>query len=145
MRPARRRPRPSRCRGRGRSGRPAGRSRPGWPPAVWRSWSARRAGSGLRTGTETPLPPQNVGGGQQRVRTRFRLQPTPDQEQALSKHRMRARFVWSLAVERHRHWRPGRAGAPAENIAAGRAVTARGGLPLGGPVNREPQLALSFA
>jgi len=30
----------------------------------------------------------------------------------------------------------------ARNIAAGCAVTARGGLPLGGPVNREPQLSL---
>jgi transposase len=30
----------------------------------------------------------------------------------------------------------------ARNIAAGHAVTARGGLPLGKPVNREPQLAL---
>ena len=30
----------------------------------------------------------------------------------------------------------------ANNIAAGHAVTARGGLPLGRPVNREPQLAL---
>jgi transposase len=30
----------------------------------------------------------------------------------------------------------------AQNIAAGHAVTARGGLPLGRPVNREPQLAL---
>jgi putative transposase len=30
----------------------------------------------------------------------------------------------------------------ATNIAAGHAVTARGGLPLGGPVNREPQPAL---
>ena len=30
----------------------------------------------------------------------------------------------------------------AKNIAAGHAVTARGGLPSGGPVNREPQLAL---
>ena len=30
----------------------------------------------------------------------------------------------------------------ARNIAAGHAVTARGGLPRGGPVNREPQLAL---
>jgi IS605 OrfB family transposase len=32
----------------------------------------------------------------------------------------------------------------AKNIAVGRTVTARGGRPLGGPVNREPQLALSF-
>jgi putative transposase len=32
----------------------------------------------------------------------------------------------------------------AQNIAAGHAVTARGGLPLGRPVNREPQLTLLF-
>jgi putative transposase len=32
----------------------------------------------------------------------------------------------------------------AQNIAAGHAVTARGGSPLGGPMNREPQLALLF-
>ena len=32
----------------------------------------------------------------------------------------------------------------AKNIAAGHAVTAREGLPLGGPVNREPQLTLLF-
>ena len=31
----------------------------------------------------------------------------------------------------------------AKNIAAGHAVTARGGRPLGGPMNREPQLVLS--
>lgn len=31
----------------------------------------------------------------------------------------------------------------AKNIAAGHAVTARGGLPLGGPLNREPQPALA--
>ena len=33
----------------------------------------------------------------------------------------------------------------ARNIAAGHAVTARGGLPLGGPTNREPQLLPSSA
>jgi putative transposase len=33
----------------------------------------------------------------------------------------------------------------AKNIAAGHAVTARGGSPPGGPVNREPQLALLFS
>jgi transposase len=33
----------------------------------------------------------------------------------------------------------------AKNIAAGRAVTARGGRPLGGPVNREPQPVFSSA
>jgi transposase len=33
----------------------------------------------------------------------------------------------------------------AKNIAAGRAVTARGGRPVGGPVNREPQPVFSSA
>jgi putative transposase len=43
---------------------------------------------------------------------RFRLQPTPAQEAVLLGHCSQARFVWNLAVEQHRHWRPGRAGAP---------------------------------
>src|SRR3954466_1042451 len=43
---------------------------------------------------------------------RFRLAPTPAQEQALAEHRAHARFVWNLAVEQHQHWRPGRASAP---------------------------------
>ncbi|MCO5994497.1 RNA-guided endonuclease InsQ/TnpB family protein [Actinoallomurus rhizosphaericola] len=43
---------------------------------------------------------------------RFRLAPTPAQEQALLEHCSHARYVWNLAVEQHRHWRPGRAGAP---------------------------------
>jgi putative transposase len=46
---------------------------------------------------------------------RFRLAPTPAQEQALLEHCAHARFVWNLAVEQHRHWRPGRAGAPGYN------------------------------
>jgi hypothetical protein len=95
---------------------------------------------------------------------RFRLAPTPAQEQALLEHCAHARYVWNLAVEQHQHWRPGRASAPgygeqsrqltearkafswlaagftAKNMAAGRAVTARGALqPPGGAVNREPQ------
>src|ERR671923_177091 len=43
---------------------------------------------------------------------RFRLAPTPAQEQALLEHCAHARFVWNLAVEQHQHWRPGRASAP---------------------------------
>jgi IS605 OrfB family transposase len=43
---------------------------------------------------------------------RFRLVPTPAQEAGLLEHCAHARFVWNLAVEQHRHWRPGRAGAP---------------------------------
>jgi putative transposase len=43
---------------------------------------------------------------------RFRLQPTPTQEQALLEYSAHARFIWNLAVEQHQHWRPGRASAP---------------------------------
>jgi putative transposase len=43
---------------------------------------------------------------------RFRLAPTPAQEQALLDHCAHARYVWNLAVEQHQHWRPGRKSAP---------------------------------
>ena len=44
--------------------------------------------------------------------SRYRLLPTPAQETVLRDHCGQARYVWNLAVEQHRHWRPGRAGAP---------------------------------
>jgi transposase len=44
--------------------------------------------------------------------SRFRLQPTPAQEQVLLEHCGHARFVWNLAVEQHAHWQPGRRAAP---------------------------------
>lgn len=44
--------------------------------------------------------------------SRFRLQPTPAQEQVLAEHCGHARFVWNLAVEQHAHWMPGRRSAP---------------------------------
>jgi hypothetical protein len=91
---------------------------------------------------------------------RYRLQPTPAQETILRQHSAHARYVWNLAVEQQSWWRPGRGNAPgycaqaaqltgnadvnaARNIAAGHAVTARGRSPLGGRVNREPQLLAS--
>ncbi len=106
--------------------------------------------------------------------SRFRLLPTPVQEAALRGHCVHARYVWNLAVEQHAHWHPGRKGAPgyleqcrqltqaraehpwlaagcqmvqqqAINIAAGHAVTARGGFWDAGPANREPQLLLQSA
>src|SRR5712672_1131943 len=40
--------------------------------------------------------------------SRFRLLPTPEQENALLAHRRDARYVWNLAVEQQRHWQPGR-------------------------------------
>ncbi len=43
---------------------------------------------------------------------RYRLLPSPAQEAVLRDHCGHARFVWNLAVEQHRHWRPGRASAP---------------------------------
>jgi transposase len=44
--------------------------------------------------------------------SRYRLQPSPAQEVALLEHCGHARFVWNLAVEQHRHWKPGRKSAP---------------------------------
>jgi hypothetical protein len=99
--------------------------------------------------------------------SRYRLVPSPAQEAVLRGHCGHARYVWNLAVEQHAHWRPGRAGAPgymkqcrkltgaraehpwldvnaARNIAAGHAVTARGGFRDAGPVNREPHLLVSL-
>ena len=40
--------------------------------------------------------------------SRFRLLPTPEQEEALLAHCRDARYVWNLAVEQQRHWQPGR-------------------------------------
>jgi transposase len=44
--------------------------------------------------------------------SRYRLLPTPAQEAVLRDHCSHARYGWSLAVEQHGRWRPGRAGAP---------------------------------
>lgn len=44
--------------------------------------------------------------------SRYRLEPTAQQEQALLRHCADARYVWNLAVEQHSHWQPGRKSAP---------------------------------
>ncbi len=44
--------------------------------------------------------------------SRYRLLPSPAQQALLRDHCPHARFVWNLAVEQHRHWRPGRTNAP---------------------------------
>jgi transposase len=44
--------------------------------------------------------------------SRYRLLPAPAQETVLRDHCAHARYVWNLAVEQYRYWRPGRAGAP---------------------------------
>ncbi|WP_405058459.1 transposase [Kribbella sp. NBC_01505] len=44
--------------------------------------------------------------------SRYRLQPTPQQADALLLHCRHARFVWNLAVEQHSFWTPDRRSAP---------------------------------
>ncbi|MCX4993290.1 helix-turn-helix domain-containing protein [Streptomyces sp. NBC_00568] len=44
--------------------------------------------------------------------SRFRMYPTPQQEQQMLLHCAHARYVWNLAVEQHSHWHPGRKAAP---------------------------------
>ena len=44
--------------------------------------------------------------------TRYRLQPTCEQEAILLRHCSDARYVWNLAVEQYAWWRPGRRSAP---------------------------------
>src|SRR3954447_21639459 len=56
---------------------------------------------------------------------RFRLQPTSVQEAVLLEHCAHARFVWNLAVEQHRHWRPGRASAPGYAVQSRQLTEAR--------------------
>jgi hypothetical protein len=91
--------------------------------------------------------------------SRYRLLPSPAEEAVLRDHCGHARFVWNLAVEQHRHWRPGRASAPGYLEQCRQLTTARAEHPwlaagsqmvqqqalrdgVARPVNREPQLLL---
>ncbi|MEV0220590.1 transposase [Streptomyces sp. NPDC050704] len=44
--------------------------------------------------------------------SRFRMYPTPQQEQQMLLHCAHARYVWNLAVEQHAYWYKGRRPAP---------------------------------
>ena len=44
--------------------------------------------------------------------SRYRIEPTSEQEAILSSHCGHARYVWNLAVEQHSWWHPGRKSAP---------------------------------
>ncbi|WP_405645018.1 RNA-guided endonuclease InsQ/TnpB family protein [Streptomyces sp. NBC_00019] len=44
--------------------------------------------------------------------SRFRMYPTPAQEEQMLTHCAHARYVWNLAVEQHSHWRRWRRAAP---------------------------------
>ncbi|MGH3677874.1 MAG: helix-turn-helix domain-containing protein [Mycobacterium sp.] len=39
---------------------------------------------------------------------RYRLLPTAEQAAVLAEQCRHARYVWNLALEQHRHWRPAR-------------------------------------
>jgi Putative transposase DNA-binding domain/Helix-turn-helix domain len=57
--------------------------------------------------------------------SRYRLLPTPAQEAVLRGHCAHARYVWNLAVEQHRHWHPGRKGAPGYMVQCRQLTEAR--------------------
>jgi transposase len=57
--------------------------------------------------------------------SRFRLTPTPAQENVLRQHCAHARYVWNLAVEQQSWWRPGRDYAPGYCAQAAQLTQAR--------------------
>ncbi|XVQ09265.1 RNA-guided endonuclease InsQ/TnpB family protein [Spirillospora sp. CA-255316] len=56
---------------------------------------------------------------------RYRLDPTPEQEQALLAHCAHARYVWNLAVEQHGFWSRRRGRAPGYNEQSRQLTQAR--------------------
>src|ERR1700734_3867979 len=61
--------------------------------------------------------------------TRYRLQPSREQETVLLRHCSDARYVWNLAVEQHAWWRPGRDAAPGYLEQCRQLTAARAGSP----------------
>ena len=61
--------------------------------------------------------------------SRYRLVPSPAQQVVLRDHCGQARFGWNLAVEQHRHWRPGRTSAPGYLVQCRQLTQARGEYP----------------
>src|SRR5215472_7434636 len=57
--------------------------------------------------------------------SRYRLMPTPEQENILTRHCAHARYVWNLAVEQQSWWRPGRGNAPGYGVQAVQLTEAR--------------------
>jgi putative transposase len=64
------------------------------------------------------------GGGYLAGMSRFRLLPTPVQQEVLLEHCRHARFVWNLAVEQQQLWQPGRC-APGYNEQSAQLTEAR--------------------
>jgi transposase len=61
--------------------------------------------------------------------SRYRLEPSSEQEQILLQHCSDARYVWNLAVEQHAWWRPGRTSAPGYLEQCRQLTQARAGNP----------------
>lgn len=57
--------------------------------------------------------------------SRYRLDPTPQQEQALLNHCAHARYVWNLAVEQQSWWTPRRGPAPSYVVQSRQLTEAR--------------------
>jgi len=79
--------------------------------------------------------------------TRYRLQPTREQETILLRHCSDARYVWNLAVEQHAWWRPGRGSAPGYLEQCRQLTAARAGNPwlAGGSQTVRQQAPRDFA
>lgn len=57
--------------------------------------------------------------------SRYRLNPTQEQETTLRQHCAHARYVWNLAVEQQSWWRPGRGATPGYYAQAAQLTEAR--------------------
>jgi putative transposase len=57
--------------------------------------------------------------------SRYRLDPTPEQDKALLWHCGHARYMWNLAVEQHAHWSRHRGRAPGYNAQSRQLTQAR--------------------
>ena len=79
--------------------------------------------------------------------TRYRLQPTREQEAILLRHCSDARYVWNLAVEQHAWRRPGRRSAPGYLEQSRQLTAARADSPwlAGGSQTVQQQALRDFA
>ncbi len=79
--------------------------------------------------------------------SRYRLQPTREQEAILLRHCSDARYVWNLAVEQHAWWRPERGSAPGYLEQSRQLTAARAGNPwlAGGSQTVQQQALRDFA
>jgi putative transposase len=79
--------------------------------------------------------------------SRYRLEPTREQETILLRHCSDARYVWNLAVEQHAWWRSGRDSAPGHLEQCRQLTAARADNPwlAGGSQTVQQQALRDFA